>query len=418
MVQVLRNHELVGQVSLDQLEARRENDKEQNSESEELEVEKCNADRDGYDVPHTDNVPESHSTENMMLTITEVEGTQEQEEHEIKPYNSSVADITLDMTQQNTTALKRPEQDSQTQEQSEALHHFAKQQHEITTESNADECGDADIKYDERSFAEKEGHTSKNQSTVTEGQKEKVTERSLTSGKMADIQADGLHFKAVHRKAHSIEAMVEDHIVRHVLLLDEDGNTHKSHKRPDQEGTFKMGQNTEGNCVDDGKNGNPIASEVGCTSLNQNLKFQDAIVANPATAKMNSVQGNSSKHQQGFRFEPHLLTLSPKYTQLKLRHRGSLGKLLADIKPEQKQSPKLLKEDVEPDVEKTVVKEEHPCMEQCEEKEEADPVEHRLDGKVEVTHVDECKVQDTPCGKIIFPTIFLRAMHSDRHVSF
>lgn len=401
--QVLRNHELVGQVSLDQLEARREDDNKHNCDSEELEVEKVNAGQDGYDdFPRADHVPESHSTENTMLTIKEVEGTREQEEHERKSSNSSVADITLNMTQQNTTALKRLEQDSQTQEQNEDLHHFAKQLQEMDTESNSDECGDADVKFDERSFAEKEGHTRKTQISPTEGQKEKLTERSLTSGKMSGIQADGLHFKAGHRKAQTIEAMVEDHIVRHVLLLDEDGSMRKAHKRPDQEGTFKTGQNAESNGADDGKNDKPIAREVSCASLTQELKFQDSITANPAIAKTNSVQGNCSKHRQGFRFEPHLLTLSPTYTQLKLGHNGSLGKLLSNIKPELKQSPKLLKDYLEPDLEKTVVKEEQPQLEQCEEEKEeaADPLEQKLDGKVEVNKEDECKVQDTLHGAL------------------
>ncbi|KAM4745873.1 zinc finger protein 462-like isoform 1-T2 [Anableps anableps] len=379
--QVLRNHELVGQVSLDQLEARTgtrpETDDNHSSDNEELEAEEFNATCD--DVPQTDNLPEYHSTGNMIVHAKEVHGTQEQRGNERTPSNSSVSDITQDITQQNTSVLERHEQDSQTQELNVALHH---------TEPNAEECDDADIKYDDCSFAEKEKQTSKNQTTRTDGQEEEVAQRSLISGKTADGQADGPHFKEDHREAQSIEAMVEEDIVRHVLLLEENGSMHKSHKRPDQEKTGKMGQNTEGN----EKSEKPLSNTVCSTSLAQNLKFQD-IIANPATAKMNSAQGSSSKHREGFRFEPHLLTLSPSYTRLKLGHKGSLGILLANCKREQNHSPKILKDESEQNREKTVlVKEKQPHLDQCEEDEQ---MEQKMDREAGINK-DECKVQDTP----------------------
>ncbi|MEQ2171976.1 hypothetical protein GOODEAATRI_016141 [Goodea atripinnis] len=410
VVSVLRNHELVGQVSLDQLEAwtgtRPEKNNDHKSDNEKMEAEEFNADCD--DVPQTDKVSEYHSTENMMLPIKEEQGTQEQEEHETIPANSSVADFTQDRTQQNTTVLKRHQQGSQTQEQNVALHHSSKKLLEMNTEPNADECNNADIKNDDCSFAEKEGQTSKNQTTLTDGQKE-VTERSSTSFKMADVQTDRLHYKEGHHKAQSIEAMVDDDIVRHVQLLDEDGSMSKSRRRSDPERNVKIGQNTEAIGEDKEKSDKSLSNDVCGTFFAQNLKFQDDVIANPATAKMNSAQGNNSTFREGFRFEPHMLTLLPNCTRLKLGHRESLGRFLANCKREQKQNAKIPKDESEPNREKGVlecVEEQRPHLEPCEEKEEADLLELKLDGEVDITmkDEDECKVQDTPHapdGKII-----------------
>uniref|UniRef100_A0A3B3YMJ4 C2H2-type domain-containing protein n=1 Tax=Poecilia mexicana TaxID=48701 RepID=A0A3B3YMJ4_9TELE len=374
--QVLRNHELVGQVSLDQLEARMGSRPEavvnHGSGSDELEAEEFTADRD--DVPQTDSVPDYRSTENMMLPMKEEYEPEEWEENGKTPANGSGSDI----IQQNTSVLQRHEQDSQAQDQNVALHQSAKEQHEKNTEPKAEE---ADIKYDD---------CSKNQTTWTDGQDEKVAQRSLASGKITDAKADGLHFTENHCKSQSIEAMVEDDIVRHVLLLDEDRSLCK---RADLERTVKMGQTTVGNGADNEK-----TDKVCSTSLAQNLKIQDIIV-NPATAKMNSAQGNVSKLQDGFRFEPHLLTLSPSHTRLKLSHRGSLGSLLANFKREQSQSPKIIKDASEPNREKAVleecVKEEPPHLEQCEEKKEDEQME-KMGGEDEVNKKNECKVQVSP----------------------
>ncbi|MED6277519.1 hypothetical protein CHARACLAT_014278 [Characodon lateralis] len=408
--QVLRNHELVGQVSLDQLEAwtgtRPEKNNDHKSDNEKMEAEEFNADCD--DVPQTDKISEYHSTENMLLPVKEEQGTQEQEEHEAISANTSVADFTQDRTQQNTTVLKRHQQGSQTQEQNVALHHSSKKLLEMNTKPNADECNNADIKNDDCRFAEKEGQTSKNQTTLTDGQKE-VTERISTSFKMAYVQTDRLHFKEGHHKAQNIEAMVDDDIVRHVQLLDEDGSMSKSLRRPDPERTIKIRQNTEAIGEDKEKSDKSLSNDVCGTFFAQNLKFQDDVIANPATAKMNSAQGNNSTFREGFRFEPHMLTLLPNCTRLKLGHRESLGGFLANCKREQKQNAKIPKDESEPNREKGVlecVEEQRSHLEPCEEKEEADLLELKLDGEVDINmkDEDECKVQDTPHapdGKII-----------------
>ncbi|XP_027890092.1 zinc finger protein 462-like [Xiphophorus couchianus] len=377
--QVLRNHELVGQVSLDQLEARTGSRPETNvnhgSNSDELEAEEFTPDRD--DVPQTDSIPDYHSTENMMLPMKEEHEPEEREKNGKTSANSSGSDI----IQQNTSVLQRHEQDTQAQDQNVAFHQPAKEQHEENTEPKAEDCSDADIKYD---------NCRKNQTTWTDRQDEKVAQRSLTSGKITDAKADGLHFTENHCKSQSIEAMVENDIVRHVLQLDEDGSLHK---RAGQERTVKMEQTTEGHGAD-----NELNDKVCSTSLSQNLKIQDIIV-NPATTKMNSAQGNASKLREGFRFEPHLLTLSPSRTRLKLSHRGSLGSVLANFKREQSQSPKIIKDKSEPNREKAELKEcakeEPPHLEQCEEKKEDEQME-KTDREVEVNKKNECKVQVSP----------------------
>ncbi|XP_054895145.1 zinc finger protein 462-like [Poeciliopsis prolifica] len=378
--QVLRNHELVGQVSLDQLEARMGSRPEAKvnlgSDSDELEAEKFTPDCDN--IPHTDSIPDYHYTE--MLPMKEEQEPEEQEENGKTPANSSDSDV----IQQNTSDLQRHEQDSQGQDQHAAFHQSAKEQHEKNTEPKAEEYSDADIKHND---------CSKNQTTWADRQDEKVAQRSLTSDKTTDAKADALHFTENRCKSQSIEAMVEDDIVRHVLLLDEDGSLHKPHKRAGQERTVKMGETTEGNGADDEKN-----DKVCSTSFSQNLKIQDIIV-NPATAKKNSAQGNVSKLREGFRFEPHLLTLSPNNARLKLSHRGSLGSLLANFKREQSQSPKIIKDESEPSREKAVpeecANEEPPHLEQCEEKKEDEQME-KTDGEVEVNKKNECKVQVSP----------------------
>ncbi|XP_008416246.1 zinc finger protein 462-like isoform X1 [Poecilia reticulata] len=377
--QVLRNHELVGQVSLDQLEARTGSRPEtvvnHGSNSDEVEAEEFTADRD--DIPQIDSVPDYLSTENMMLPMKEEYEPEEQEKNGKTPANGSDSDI----IQQNTSVLQRHEQDSQAPDQNVALHQSAKDQHEKNTEPKAEECDDADIKYDD---------CSKNQTTRTDGQDEKVAQRSLTSGKIMDAKADGLHFTENHRKSQSIEAMVEDDIVRHVLLLDEDRSLRK---RADLERIVTMGQTTVGNGADNEK-----TDKVCSTFLAQNLKIQDIIV-NPATSKLNSTQGNVSKLQEGFKFEPRLLTLSPSHTRLKLSQRGSLGSLLANFKREQSQSPKIIKDESEPNREKAVleecVKEEPPHLEQCEEKKEDEQME-KVGGEDEVNKKNEFKVHVSP----------------------
>ncbi|KAM4579449.1 uncharacterized protein V3H82_008663 [Fundulus diaphanus] len=389
--QVLRNHELVGQVSLDKLEARTgtrlEKEDDHKSDSEELEAGELNSDRDAD--PQTENVLEYHPAD-TILPIKEVQGSREQKESERTPSNSSVSDI----TQQNTSAPRRHEQDLQTQEQNVALRHSEKEQHKINTEVVAEELNEAGLKSDGCSFAEEE---SKIHITLSDGQKENAAERPLTSFKMADVQANRLHLKESHQKPQSIEARVEDDIVRHVLQLDQDGSVHKSHRRPDQERNTKIDQSAEANGVENETSAEPLLIKVCSTSLAQNLKFEVNVIPNLSTAKFNSEQGSESKRREGFRFEPHLLTLSQNFTRPLLGHRERLGRLLANSKQEQKHGPDVVKDESDPSREATGpgerVKEEQPHLERCEETEEL-----KLDREAEINKKDEdeCEVQDTP----------------------
>ncbi|XP_015230887.1 PREDICTED: zinc finger protein 462-like [Cyprinodon variegatus] len=393
--QVLRNHELVGQVSLDQLEAKMgigpEDDEDYKCDNGELETEEINADQDSL---QTDNVSECSSTK--ILRLKDVQETQELHEGERVPANSFVLDSTQDVTQQITTVVKRHEQDLQTQGQDVPLHHSVKEHYERNTDSNAEEQNNAEIKHGSDSLAEKE-QTCTNQTTLAESQKEAAAEGSSTSLSMGAIQAEGEHFTAK-----SIEAIVRDDLVRNVLVLGEDGSKCKSHGKPNPEESFKVGPETVANCVDNEKNDKLLSIKDGSISLAPNLKHQGNNDANPTAPQTNPGQENKSKLREGFRFEPHLLTLPPNCKRLRLGHRESWTRLLESRKQEEKQSPKLTKDETEPNGEESIfkkcVEEDQLHLEQFEEEEEPDHLELKLEEDVEFNNEDEeeGKILDTP----------------------
>ncbi|XP_017267920.1 zinc finger protein 462 [Kryptolebias marmoratus] len=292
--QVLRNHELVGQVSLDHLEARidrmlQKND-EYDNDDKEAETEEFAADSDGG--PHGDSAAERDAEEKMELASEYARGKQEQRGDEESPSKVSVSDA---------AARARCEQDFQARERSVSDEHPVVVKVE---ELNPKEGGDG-VLSEARSGPEKER------------QKETAAGSSSTF-RTADLaNANRLRVRELRR---SIDAKIEDDIVRHVLLLDQ------SHRWEHQKQAVK----TEGRNVDSDASVDVSPDEDGGPALAQDQESR----AGSISSDTNCAQANKARAQGGFRPRKHLLTLPPSYTQLKLSFKGGAGGCLTSCKQE------------------------------------------------------------------------------------
>lgn len=199
-VQVMRNHELVGQINLDQLGARVGRMPEEKAEPV-SDMERHN--NDGDDI----------KTEEFVIDCNEVS----HETQAKNPAENNIRENTLQIKEayqnQNTTVQEKQEQNPQEQA--------------------------------ETAFLSDTGRGHRIEYTLE--QKEKEAEgSSTTSGKVAEeAQAHKLHIKALKHRTLNIEARIEDDILRHVLWLDEGGSTCKIQKKSDVDITVKTEQNIE-----------------------------------------------------------------------------------------------------------------------------------------------------------------------------
>lgn len=332
-VQVLRNHELVGQVSLDQVEAKigrmlKENDG-YNSDNEEVEPEEIATDFD--EVLQTTNVAEYDNQEKTVLSSEEAQENQEQDQSEESPAKSSSSDI-QDNTDPNTTVQKRHEQHLKTEEMTVALI-FSAGQAVIKTEPNLEEYINEGVRWEDCSEPEKE-QTNKCPSRPTDEQ-EQISAESSSCFHMADIaHTSKLHIKDIQ----SINVKIEDDMVQDILLLDENGS--KSHKWKDQKHTIKIEPNTEARNVDCNVNDDALLEKEDSTTLAQNPNIQ----ANTTAAKMN--QANNTRVQEGVSCNSISMTFPSNYSQLPISYKDSVGLWLG--KQEKEQAPETCMEASEP----------------------------------------------------------------------
>ncbi|KAF1389457.1 hypothetical protein PFLUV_G00073620 [Perca fluviatilis] len=257
--QVVRNHELVGQVSLEQLQARVDrmpveepssNLEHHYNVSEDVETEEPVTDCD--EVPHEtqDQVEEPSSNlehhdnvrEKILLQSKEAYQKKGQDRRkEESPSKSLVSDLQYENTKPNASVQEKHEQEPQEQD--------------VMVLPAQPDIEDSSIMFTQ--------------------QKVEVAEKSSpTFGIIAEkVQAHKLHNKNLEHKTLNIEARVEDDILRNIRLLDEDGRINNTHKKADQDRTVKT-EDIETDVVDHVRNEMILLDEKGSITLAHNPKNQ------------------------------------------------------------------------------------------------------------------------------------------------
>lgn len=388
-MQVLRNHELVGQVHLDHLEARIarmfEKNDEFNADNEEVETEEFSSDFD--ETPQTNGVAE-YENEGKTVPPEEAQEEQEPDENKESPAESPASNIQHDNAQTNTTVLKRHEEDLQAQ-MNVGLHVSAEVQVVLKTEQNLKEC--KDTLSEGPSAPEKEEQTDNYPSKLAGEQKEKAESSSCL--RMAGLaHANKLHIKELQHRSRSIDAEIEDNIVRHVLLLDESDS--KSHKWENQKQAVKTELSTKANRDYD------VSDEASLDKKDSNILS--------VSAKTNFAQANNTKTER------HLQTHTPSYKQLKLSFNDPR---LTNCKQEQKQTPDTCMDTSEPCREMPVLEkqchiEEQQLLETCKEEEETDKLELKEEEEVEMMAEDEKQeMSDIDNGMFFFCSFIFNSIN-------
>lgn len=188
--------------------------------------------------------------------------------------------------------------------------------------------------------------------------KEKAAEGSSAAfGKVAEeTWACKLPMKSLKHRKLNMEASIEDDILRHVLLLDEDGSNCKIRKKSDLAVSIKTEPEVEG-CL---LNEHLLSDEKGSITGANNQK-----VPVNMEAKTNHTPAHKIRAQAYFTVDRNLLTLGPNCGQNKMSHKRILGVSFRNFKEEQMQNKDNNKEarnpgDEMPVLENECVKEEMP----------------------------------------------------------
>ncbi|XP_072243599.1 zinc finger protein 462-like [Leuresthes tenuis] len=317
--QVLRNHELVGQVCLNQLEARTdisEEDDEHNNGGEDVETEEYVMDSDDVQVK---NLAESDIREETTAHVIPEEEKKEQDESEESPAESASLDIQNDKAKSNGTGHKGHELDPQMQAGIEALPEPARERKVI---------GKGDIAHilnENCTGAKEKEQTNENQDKFGHEHKNKAVKGSLTTHfKMSkNTQTHMLHQKTLRYKTLNTDKSKETDIKQHKLLLDEGGSVQQMHKGADQERAPQMEQNPKAHNAESLSDKQSLDKD-GSITYDQKPKNQTDTNSTSALAKMNNAQANNTKAQGHFTFERHLLTF-PQNVQLMLSHKENSG---------------------------------------------------------------------------------------------
>ncbi|XP_070760275.1 zinc finger protein 462-like [Enoplosus armatus] len=420
--QVMRNHELVGQVSLDQLEARvggmpegeaepLSNLEHRNNDSEDVKTEEfvmdCNEVRHETQAK---NLAENNIKEKTTLQIKETyrkEGPDGKNVNEDSPY------LQYENAKLKATVQEKHEQDPQEQAGIVFSPDTARGQGiENIVEQNVGEGNNADIQFEDCNGPEKERQTNENKAqpklkdseggsiTFTRQKEEAAEGSSTTYGKIAEkAQAHKLHIKALQHRT-NIEAKVEDDILRHILLLDEDGSIRKMRKRADQDRTVKMEQNIEPEIVDNVVNEIRLLDKEGSIALTHSRKNLVNTEAISASAKKDHAQAKDIRAEESFRAERHLLSLTPNCGQLKISHKEILGVSLTNCKKEQVHNLRKCEEVTDsygemPVLENEYLKEEMHPLGCCKEEDQNDHLQQKQEKEDEmITEDDENRCTD------------------------
>lgn len=439
--QVVRNHELVGQINLDQLEARvgRMTEEEenplsdpehQNNDSEDVKTEEvvtnCN------EVSHetqAKNLTERNIRENITQQMKEAyqkQGQDDKNENEERPVKSSVLDLQYVNKKPNSIVQEKHEQDSQEQAAIVFLPDTERRERiKKITKHKIGEGTNADIQFEDCSYPQIERQTNANQTqskhrgredssvAFTQPKEEAAEGSSTTCGKIAEkSQTHKLHIKAQKHRALNIEAKIEDDILRHILLLDEDGSIRKKYKMTNPERTVKIEQSVEPEVADNVQNEIPLLYEESTINLAHNRKNQGNAEAISAFAKKNYGQANNFRDQERFAGKRHFLTLLPNCGQLKIGHKEILGVSFTNCKEEQVQNQENYEEIRDsyvemPVLENAYLKEEMHPTDCCKGEDQNDHLEQKQDKEDEMITKDVesgCTTQKREDGEEIKET--------------
>lgn len=364
-MQVVRNHELVGQVRVDQLEAtvcRMPEEKDQSL---------CDLEQDNND--HGD-----VETEDFDMGCNEVL-------HETlakKPAEN-------DFREKTTLHMMENEQEPQEQAGVVLLPDTASRQR-IKNDGHAKNVA---IQFEDSSGPEKESQKeNQGQPRQTDNEdhsikftptKKEAAEWSSTehNEKAAKAQVHTPHIN--QHRALNIKALVEGDILRHILVLDEEGC-----KKANQVRTVKMEQDSETEVVD-GVGENQLLDEQG----NITARYSKSPVNTEAISAHEIKNQANNRAQESLKVEKQLLTSTSSCAQLKISHKGNFGVLFANCKEEVhvvKNSERVTDSYREmPVLENAFLKEEMSPFGFCKEEEETDHVEQKQDREDEMITEDE-----------------------------
>ncbi|XP_039476729.1 zinc finger protein 462-like [Oreochromis aureus] len=391
--QVVRNHELVGQVSLDQLEAsvgrvpvteekHLSNMDQLDKEREDVEMEDLFADCD--EVPQAENLEENYTTEKSALQMREC-----QESNGESPGETSESDIQHENAKPNSTVQQ------ELQEQAETVLRETAREHETgNVEQSVAEVKITDTPCEDCNGPEEERQINENQTQpkFTECGDKQQAETGNDFKVDEETPAQKQDVKALERKTLNIEPKVEDDILCHILQLANDDS--KMHNKADEGKTVKMEKGTEASDASD----IPLAKESNFP-LFQNPKSQVGIEANSPLTKLNIAHVNNTRTKESLKIERHMLTLPPTCERLKMITGDILGVSFTKLKREQvhtqkgsEQEPKPCKEI--PVLEKECLKKEVHSPECFKEEKEKGPFEQKQNQESEMLTEDEERHQD------------------------
>ncbi|XP_076587471.1 zinc finger protein 462-like [Chaetodon auriga] len=410
--QVVRNHELVGQVSLDQLEARVGRMPEEDEQSlsnlehhEHEDVKTEDFDTDYNEAPHEtqDKRPTEINIGEIVTLQIEGDNLKQEQDDENGDEESSAKSSVLDPQYENmnTAVQEKHELDPQERAEIPLLPDIGGgQKIADTAGQEAGEGNSADIQYDDGVCPKKE--TNENQAqpklrdsedssvTVPQQKEEAAGGSSATHGKSAEkAQAHKRHIKALKHRTLNIEARVEDDILRHILLLDEDGGIRKRDKKAAQDRTIKTEQNTESevNVLRE----NLLLGEEGGFTLVHSQKNHTHMETVSAFARKSCGQANSIRTHERLPVEQHLLTLTPNCGQFKINHKEILGVSFRSRKEENPTSSEEVRDPYGemPVLENEYLREEMRPIGSCKEEDQNDPLEQKQDKEDEMISEDE-----------------------------
>ncbi|XP_053277734.1 zinc finger protein 462 isoform X2 [Pleuronectes platessa] len=375
--QVERNHELVGQVSLDQLEAQdgrmaEEEEEEEGEEEEEKEEPLSNS--------------EQHNSTGEDVKIRLVPGCKDVKQE------SLVADPAEDnlpekVTQQLKDTCLKHEQETSGQTIKPTVENNVRKGN--TSESEESDGSERERQTNENQ-AQLQVRGSEDSSVMSTRQREEAAERdSATCDEMVDKIESKLSLRTLQHRTSAIESRAEDEILRHILVLDEDGSVHKTHNKAEHERMVKKDQSLETKVLDNVLS--ELLDEERSMSLAHKMKTKC-----DSEAKTSHTQGNNLRSREDLKCGSPSRTPLPVCDQL---NEESSGFSLTQCKEERVTKQEHVEEPSDPYGDMPVLENEylketsHP-QDGCKEEEE-DELEQRQDkGDEAMTEDNESGLKD------------------------
>ncbi|XP_061585560.1 zinc finger protein 462-like isoform X2 [Cololabis saira] len=327
--QVLRNHQLVGQVSLEKLEARTGRQSEEEEEEEEqhetgwedVEMQDFAPDSE----PPQDNTQTQHtSTETIIPHTKEADGT-----HETRDVGVNATSYAEEKDlQTHAAALYSARVESSVEEKAAIV---------------MLDIGTITPRGPERGDPSETEHGDEQHETPGEG-----SSTSVQQGNTAESLK--LHLKICQQKSLNIQARVEDDILRQISLMGEDDGMCKTLHRPEESVRLEQSGGSRGLEKDPSEN---LSQDKNNGSLDQNSRSQVTANSISTSTRRNYAPANKIRPQAGFRFERHELTLLP------IHRHFSLGDSFTNYRKEQQKPPRTVEVKAEPEGEMPVLENEY-----------------------------------------------------------